>query len=178
MTQGSTVRDELHTLTLDDVTPTQLQSAIGKVYIGPVAEIGTQNDCIQIVDAFRAVHTPTMGQSIPGTAEIFSDTAPDSDVFTVHKPSAGEVYQLNAAQLVNAHAAAPSTVALVLVNASGATVAISKVENASPSAVNPRYAFGTRSRITYDNTVWLGAIVESGTATDQTVSVASIKVVQ
>ena len=79
---------------------------------------------------------------------------------------------------MNAHAATPSTVALVLTNAAGASVVISKVENAAPSAVTPRLAFGTRSRITYDDTVWLGAIVESGTATDQTVSVASIKVVQ
>jgi len=178
MTQGSAVRDELHTLTLEEVTPAQFKTAIGKVFIGPVAEISTQDDCIQIVKSFQAVHTPTMGQSIPGSATIISETAPDSDVFTVHKPSSNEVYQLNAAQLVNAHAAAPATVALVLVNAAGEIVTISKVENASPSAVTPRYAFGTRSRITYDDTVWLGAIVESGTATDQTVSIAAIKVVQ
>jgi len=175
---GSTVRDELHTLTLEDVTGEQFKTAIGKVYLGPVSEIATQDDCIQMVKAFQAVHTPTMGQSIPGSATIERVTAPDSDVFTVHKPASNEVYQLNAAQLVNAHAAAPATVSLVLVNADGTFVTISKVENASPSAVTPRYAFGTRSRITYDDTVWLGAIVESGTATDQTVSIASIKVVQ
>ena len=177
-THGSTVRDELHTLTLDDVTPAQLKTAVGKVFIGPVSEIATQVDCVSMVDAFRAVHTPTMGQSIPGTATIVAETAPDSDVFTVHKPSSNEVYQLNAAQLVNAHAATPATVALVLVNAAGELVTISKVENGPPSAVTPRSAFGTRSRITYDDTVWLGAIVESGSATDQTVSIASIQVVQ
>jgi len=177
-THGSTVRDELHTLTLEDVTPQQFQTAIGKVYIGPAQEIATQDDCIQMVKAFQAVHTPTMGQSIPGSAVIVSETAPDSDVFTVHKPGANEVYQLNAAQLVNAHAATPATVTLVLVDGAGAMVAISKVENGPPSAVNPRSAFGTRSRITYDDTVWLGAIVESGSATDQTVSIAAIKVVQ
>ena len=178
MTQGSTVRDELHTLTLEDVTPTQFKTAIGKVFIGPAQEIATQVDCVSMVDSYRAVHTPTMGQSIPGTAVIDSATAPDSNVFTVHKPSAGEVYMLNAAQLVNAHAAAPSTVSLVLVNATGEMVTISKVENASPSAVTPRYAFNTRHDITYDDQVFLGAIVESGTATDQTVSIASILVVQ
>ncbi len=178
MTQGSTVRDELHTLTLDDVTPEQLKSAIGKVFIGPVSEINTQDDCNQIVKSYRSVHTPTMGQSIPGTAVIAEETAPDSDVFTVHKPAAGEVYQLNAAQLVNAHSSAPSTVALVLVDTSDDVVTISKVENASPSSVTPRNAFSLRVPVTYDDQVFLGAIVESGTATDQTVSIASIKVVQ
>jgi ethanolamine ammonia-lyase small subunit len=177
MTQGSTVRDELHTLTLEEVTPAQFKTAIGKVYIGPAQEISTQVDCVSMVDSYRAVHTPTMGQSIPGSAEIASETAPDDNVFTVHKPAAGEVFQLNAAQLVNAHAANPSTVALLLTDGTSSVV-ISKVENAAPSAVTPRSAFGTRSRITYDNTVWIGAIVESGSDTDQTVSVASIKVVQ
>ena len=176
--RGSAVRDELHTLTLDEVTPTQFKSAIGKVFIGPVSEIATQDDCVQMVDSYRAVHTPTMGQSIPGTALITSETAPDSDVFTVHKPEAGEVFQLNAAQLVNAHAANPSTVALVLTNAAGDMAVISKVENAAPSAVTPRLGFGIRAPITYDSSVWLGAIVESGSDTDQTVSIASIKVVQ
>ena len=163
-TRGSTIRDELHTLTLDEVTPTQFKSAIGKVFLGPVSEISTQVDCVSMVDSYRAVHTPTMGQSIPGTAVIASETATDSSVYTVHKPAAGEVYKLNAAQLVNAHAAAPSTVALVLVNAAGEAVTISKVENASPSAVTPRYAFGIKADYTYDDQVFLGAIVESGTA--------------
>jgi len=177
-THGSTIRDELHTLTLEDVTPTQFKTAIGKVFIGPVAEISTQVDCVGIVDAYRAVHVPTMGQSIPGTAVITAATATDNDVFIIHKPSDGEVYELNAGQLVNAHAAAAATVTLVLTDAAGAMVAISKVENAPPSAVNPRSAFAVRGRITYDSTVWLGAIVESGTATDCTVTAASILVVQ
>ena len=177
MTQGSTVRDELHTLTLDDVTPTQFKSAIGKVYIGPVSEISTQVDCVSMVDSYRAVHTPTMGTSIPGTGIITSATAHASSVFTVHKPGAGEVFQLNAAQLVNAHAANPSTVALVMTDGTNMAV-ISKVENAAPSAVTPRLGFGVRAPITYDSNVWLGAIVESGSDTDQTVTVSSIMVVQ
>jgi hypothetical protein len=177
LTQGSTVRDELHTLQLDDVTPTQLKAAIGKVYIGPTSEISTQEDCNSIVKSYQGVHVPTMGQSIPGTAIIISDAAPDSSVFTIHKPGAGEVFQLNAAQLVNAHAATPATVALVMTNGTDMVV-ISKVENGAPSAVTPRLAFGIRAPITYDENVWIGAIVESGSATDCTVSIASIKVVQ
>lgn len=177
MTQGSTVRDELHTLTLEEVTPTQFKSAIGKVYIGPVSEIGTQVDCVGMVDAYRAVHTPTMGQSIPGTAVLTSETAPDTSVFTIHKPADGEVYELNAAQLVNAHAATPATVALVLTDGTDMAV-ISKVENGAPSAVTPRLGFAIRTPITYDSSVWLGAIVEAGSETDCTITSASILVVQ
>jgi hypothetical protein len=178
MTQGSTVRDELHTLTLDTVTPTQLKTAIGKVYIGPVSEIATQNDCNQIVTSYQSVHTPTMGASIPGTGVITEATAIDATVFTIHKPAAGETFKLNAAQLINSHGAAISTVALVFVNAGGKVVAISKVEGAAPSTAVPRYAFGIKADYTYDENTWIGAIVEVGTATDQTVSIASIKVVQ
>jgi hypothetical protein len=116
-----------------------------------------------------------MGQSIPGTAIIEDATATDGSVFTVHKPAAGEVFQLNAAQHTNANALAPSTVSLVLVNSAGATVRISQATATLPTF---SAAFGTRSRITYDDTVWLGAIVSDGTVTDQTVSIASIKVVQ
>jgi len=176
--KGSTIRDELHSLTLEDVTPTQFKTAIGKVFIGPVQEIDTQVDCVGMVEAYRAVHVPTMGQSIPGTAVITRETATDSNVFDIHKPEDGEVYELNAAQLVNVHAAAPATVALVLTNADGLVVVISKVDNGAPSAVTPRHGFAVRAPITYDSSVWLGAIVESGTATDCTVSAASILVVQ
>lgn len=169
----SQVRKELHTLTLDDLTSTQIKTAVGKVY-SDASQAGTQADAVNLVDAYRAVHVPTLGASIPGTGTISTASGVSvGDILTIHKPALGETYQLNAAQLANSGVSV-LTASLVLTDGTNSVI-ISKVENQPAAQSN---GFAVRAPFTYDNTVYLGAIVDAGTAPDADFSAASMKVVQ
>ena len=60
------VRNQIHLIKIEDLTPAQIESAAGGVYLSK-NELNNQNDTQNIVDSFRSVKVPTLGTLIPQT---------------------------------------------------------------------------------------------------------------
>jgi len=169
----SIVRDQLHTLTIDSLTQAQLKSAAGPVFLDASQE-GEQQTAVAIVDAHRAVHAPTYGVAIPGTGTINSAVGDSvGAIFTIHQPATGETFELMAADVLYT-GGPPADVILVLTDGTSYSV----VKRQQAMVGGSRMGMISRSPLFYDNSVYLGAIVEVGTANATTVTACSMKVVQ
>jgi hypothetical protein len=67
--ESNEVRNQLHTIQIENLTPAQIESAAGGVYLSR-NEQGTQLDTQCIVKSFQSVKVPTLGALIPNTCAI------------------------------------------------------------------------------------------------------------
>ena len=173
------VREQVNTLTLDDLTPIQIKSALGKTFSNQEQHADHAN-AVDLVKAYQAVHVPTLGQAIPGTGAIKTATASSvGDIVTIHQPAAGETFQLMRPKIKH-DGTGILTSSLVLTDGSNSVV-IAKIENAPAAQVN---AFGNSAKgvLQYDSNMYLGAVVDvaagGGAAGDADFAAAVMKVVQ
>jgi len=146
MTQFS-VREQLNTLTLDDLTPAQIQSALGQTYSNQEQAPDHEN-AVELVRAHRAVHAPTYGVAIPNTHTIVEKVG-DSGIIAVFTPTTNKTYVVVGASAQNLGAGS-MTVEFGLTDGSGGFV---KLAQASPSAAATEY-IGRAPTVTFDSGVY------------------------
>lgn len=99
--QGSDIRNELHTLTVGNIKPTQIETAGDKLYFS-LDSMDSQLDIQEIVDTYRAVHCPTYGQVIPYSITIANKNATNTDEQTITTALLdGKMYELIAVDFQN-----------------------------------------------------------------------------
>ena len=172
----SIIRDNLHTITTEDLTAEQIKKASGGVYLSRDAQLA-QDEIVEIVSTVKAVKTPFYGQPIPGSYAISS--APgvviDDDVI-LFTPDGNSSYRLLAVTLSNV---APSGAVLTgdLYLSDGTT----KIKLASSGSI----AFGTEggfdiakySPVFFSSELYLVGVPTTGTAPMASFKVAYCKVV-
>ena len=70
----ASVRDQLSSLTLAELTAAQTSSAGGKVFVSNNA-VMSQLEMNEIVSSWQSIHVPTYGMPIPGSGTSLSATA-------------------------------------------------------------------------------------------------------
>jgi len=164
------VRNQLHLLQTENLTPAQILSAAGGVFLSN-NELLTQQDTQDIVKTFQAVKAPTFGSSIPNTTRIVTK-AGDGGPQTILVPTVNKTYAMLAVDLVN-NGASPMTVSLGYYD--GTTFVTLNVITTAGTATG---SFTTRNAYTFDSSVFPAFIVTSGTAGDAAVSMAYSELVQ
>lgn len=169
---NNSVRDQLHLLTLDDLTQQQIKSALGKTYSNQ-GQAEDHSNAVDLVKAHQAVHAPTYGVAIPNTHTIVEKVG-DSGIIPVFTPTTNKTYTLVAASAANLGAGS-MTVVFGLTDASGGFVKLSEV---TPSAGGGSSFASRDPGITFDSGVYPAFQVTSGTAAQCTVSMAYAELVQ
>ena len=95
------IRDQIHTITTEDITAPQIKTTSGRVYLSQDA-IQEQDEIVDIVSTVRAVKVPFYGQAIPGQFEITATPGAvlDTEVNIV-SPTANQTYQILAVDVKN-----------------------------------------------------------------------------
>ncbi len=166
------VREQLNTLTLDDLTQIQIKSALGKTFSNQEQAADHEN-AVDLVKAHQAVHAPTYGVAIPNTHTIVEKVG-DSGIIKVFTPTTNKTYSLVAASAANLGAGS-MTVVFGLTDNSGGFVKLSEV---TPSAGGGSSFASRESGITFDSDVFPAFQVTSGTAAQCTVSMVYAELVQ
>jgi len=105
----SIIRDNLHTITTEDLTATQINKVSGGVYLSRDAQ-QAQDEIVDIVSTVRSVKVPFYGTPIPGTFAIAATTAAVTDEpVDIVSPTGNQTYQLLAISAQNLNAAAVAT---------------------------------------------------------------------
>jgi len=164
------VRNQIHLIKIEDLTPAQIESAAGGVYLSK-NELNNQNDTQNIVNSFRSVKVPTLGTLIPQTTAIHSIAGTGGEG-TIFVPLANKSYILLAGDCVNG-GAAPLTAVLML-HSAGKSVAL-ETQLVGPSETVP---FSQVHGVAFDSTTYPYFKVTTGTAGDATFSVAVGETVQ
>ena len=95
------IRDQLHTIQTEDLTPAQILSASGGVYLSKDAQ-DSQDEIVDIVATTKAVKSPFFGAPLPGTFEISVTPGTDTDVaVNIVSPTTNQTYELLAASAEN-----------------------------------------------------------------------------
>jgi hypothetical protein len=169
--QSNEVRNQLHTLQVENLTPAQIESAAGGVYLSR-NEDSTLLDTQSIVKSFQAVKLPTLGALIPNTCVIVSRTA-DSGILPLFTPIVNKSYVLYAADVLNS-GGVPGEINLGYTNAANDKFVTIKAIGANPGATT---AFEI-TPVFFDSGAPIGIRMTSGTASDHTVSILYGEVVQ
>jgi hypothetical protein len=105
----SDVRNQLQTLTGADISASQLSTVGGKVFTNAQ---DAQVDVHALTSWWRAIHVPTYGQPIPGSA--FAESVV-GDV-SVYAPGANESAQITALTITNNNGTTPASPNLLIGN--------------------------------------------------------------
>lgn len=89
----SQLRNQLKDITFDNITAANIQTVGGRVYADQ-ASASNVDDLVNVQSGWAAVHSPTFGQSIPGTGEWVQATVADTPASLVD-PSGNEVYEVS-----------------------------------------------------------------------------------
>ena len=165
------VREQVNTLTLDDLTAIQIKSALGKTFSNQ-EQAPDHANAVDLVKAHQAVHVPTYGVAIPGTHTIVTKPG-DSGIIPMFIPSSNKTYVMVGASVANGGVGS-ATVEMGLTDGAGSFV---KVANSSPAAGATEY-IGRAPTITFDSDVYPAFRVTSGTAATCTVSMVYAQLVQ
>ena len=165
------IRDLVHTIKSTDLTPAQIQSAFGEIFLSKDT-IENQLETQEIVAQVRMVKMPTYGVHIPNTATITRTTG-SSGTFDLVSPTSNKSYKILAIS-VESSAADPNPVQAGLYDGQSDFVAFFQGE-AIPSGVT---AIPDCQNVTFDSTIYPAAIIESGTVTDYTFRIAFAEIVQ
>jgi len=106
----SEIRNQLKSQSLGAVAPSSLLQVGGQIFPDDSA-IGNMLDFQQIVEAFRSVHQPSFGSSIPGTNAVAQGTGQGAVLSTSND---NEVFRIDSIFLNNSGGAAPITAILKL----------------------------------------------------------------
>jgi hypothetical protein len=89
----SSIRDALQGQTLDGFNPSQFEAQGGMIYYS-LDSAPNQIDVCSLVDTFRSIHLPSLGQFIPQSGEFVSATVADTPAKLVG-PTNNEVYRID-----------------------------------------------------------------------------------
>lgn len=101
----SEIRNQLQTLTGSAIEASQLTQVGGKVFTNAQ---DAQGDFMQLVSWWQAIHVPTYGQPIPGTAFTINHAGDGA----VYAPGVNETGVINGLFITNGDPANPATVTL------------------------------------------------------------------
>ena len=166
------IRDLVHTIKSADLTPAQIESAFGEIYLSKDT-ITNQMESQEIVQQFQSVKCPTYGAHIPNTGKIVQVQG-DSGIVKIFTPEDNKSYVLLAASATNVGSGSVN-VRLGLANDSGEFVLISA---ATPTASGGVGGFDTRNVFTFDSSLYPAIEVNTGTAADVEVVMAYAELVQ
>lgn len=170
MADGYQIRDLVHTIKSADLTPSQIKSAFGEIFLSKDT-ITNQMESQEIVTQFQIVKAPTFGSSIPNSSKIVSKTG-DSGLLPIFLPESNKTYQLIAVDAVNA-GAGNITVSLGYTN--GGDFVVINTITISAGTIG---SFTTRNAYTFDSSVYPAILVTSGTAGDLVVNMAYSELIQ
>lgn len=164
------IRDLVHTIKGMDLTPAQIESAFGEIYLSRNT-LDNQLDSQEIVQQFRAVKLPTYGTHIPNTAK-YEVTAGSSGLIKLVTVEENKTYKILAASVDNAGNAAP--VRFGLQDAQSNFVAIFRNDVNAAGLT----AFSDAPGITFDSTMFPAAVIEAGDVNDFNFEIAYCELVQ
>lgn len=170
MADGTQIRDLVHTIKSKDLTPGQIESAFGEIFLSKDT-ITNQMESQEIVTQFQVVKCPTFGTPIPNTSVIVQKTG-DSGIITIYNPEVNKTYQLIGADVTNAGGSS-MTISIGLTD--GATfMSLNQVTLAGGAIGN----FNLRNAYTFDSSVYPACLVTLGTAGDAVIQMAYSEMVQ
>lgn len=164
------IRDLVHTVKSSDLTPAQIESAFGEIYLSKDT-IPNQMESQEIVQQFQSVKAPTFGCSIPNTTQIVNKPG-ENGVVAIYTPTANKTYQLIAADAENA---GTGSVTVIIGYTDGGTfVRINEITvGAGDTGI-----YNLRNAYTFDSNVYPALLVTSGTAADITVNMVFSELIQ
>lgn len=166
------IRDLVHTIKSKDLTPAQIESAFGEIFLSKDT-ISNQLESQEIVSQFQTVKVPTFGAAIPNTTVIQTRTADSGIIPIVQNIPANKTYAMLAADAVNAGSGS------VVVNLGYFDNAeFVKISEATPAASGGIGGFNLRNAFTFDSDCFPALLVTSGTASDVVVHLAYCEIVQ
>jgi len=165
------IRDLVHLIKSEDLTPAQIKSAFGEIYLSNDS-ISNQLESQEIVDQVRVVKAPFFGQHIPNTSQIAARVG-DSGIMYFFLPSANKTYEFIAADVTNTGSGSV-TVEFGVTNGAD----FIKMDVESPSAGGGQAGFDARQLRYFDSDVYPAFLVTSGTAGDVVGQLAYAEVIQ
>jgi len=105
----ASIRDQISGLTVAQLTASQLSSVGGKVFMSANA-VHDQQTAHDLVTTWRAIHVPTYGQPIPGTAFKITHLGDGA----LYAPASNESAYITAITVSNADPANPAGVTIDL----------------------------------------------------------------
>jgi len=171
----SIIRDNLHTITTEDLTGPQILTTSGQVYLSRDAQ-DSQDEIVDIVSTVRAVKSPFYGQAIPGTFEIaVASSASLDDAVNIVNPSDNQTYELISMSVQNLNPGATTDADIYLTDGSN-TVKLAFTGSIAASKTYAVPIYG--GPIFFDSGVYLTGVPRSGIALLCQFEVAYAKVVQ
>ena len=164
------IRDLVHTIKSSDLTPAQIQSAFGEIFLSKDT-ITNQLEAQEIVEQFQKVKLPTYGCSIPNTSKIVHKVG-DSGILPLFTPEANKTYQLICADVENAGGGS-ATIVFGYTDG-GSFIQINTVSLAGGATGS----FNLRNAYTFDSSVFPAVLITNGTAADCTINLAYSELVQ
>ncbi|AXH78633.1 MAG: hypothetical protein [Circular genetic element sp.] len=165
----STIRDALQGQTLDGFDPSQFESQGGMIYYS-LDSAPNQIDICTLVDTFRSMHLPSLGQFIPQSGEFVEETVADTPQSLI-KPINNQVFKVDTIGVQNGSLGALT-----------ATVSIKQPLPGSGEVIiaNESVAAGTTKTVSLQNPIYLDSNAElSVVATGSlTFTIYAYKVVQ
>ena len=158
MTNGTQIRDLVHTIKSKDLTPGQIESGFGEIFLSKDT-ITNQMESQEIVAQMQVVKVPTFGSSIPNTTRIVTKVG-DSGIVPLFVPEANKTYQLIGSDVANTGSGSMNVV-LGLYNGTN-FMQLNQITVAS-SATG---IFNTRNAYTFDSGVYPAVLITIGTASD------------
>jgi len=100
------IRDQIHTITTEDITGPQIKTTSGRVYLSKDS-LSEQDEIVEIVATVQAVKVPFYGAPIPGTFAIAVTPGEIlGQAVDIVSPTTNQTYQLIAINAENLNAAA------------------------------------------------------------------------
>ena len=170
MTDGTQIRDLVHTIKSKDLTPGQIESAFGEIYLSKDT-ITNQMEAQEIVTQFQVVKAPTFGATIPNTTAIAQVTA-DSGLIAILVPTINKTYVLLGVDAIN-NGLGSISVSFGYSNG-GDFVTLNQITLATTETGT----FNTRNAYTFDSSCYPTILVTNGAAADLTVQMVYAELVQ
>ena len=165
------IRDLVHTVKSTDLTPTQIGSAFGEIFLSKDT-LENQLETQEIVDQFRSVKLPTYGQHIP-CKTIVTDVPGAAGLVKLMSAETNTVYKILALSADNAGNVTGLRVGLT--DSGATTLSCVFVGDVAATTVTP---IPDMIGITFDIDSVPAILVTSGSPDDITINFAYCEVVQ
>jgi len=167
------IRDLLHTVTVGNLTPAQIEASGEGVFLSKDA-LASAKQSIEIVQHWQKIHAPAYGAPIPNTS-VVSVVTGDSGILPVGGviPGANKTYLCTGADMLNN---GTGTLSASLGLSDGVNfVTLAKI---SSLGAGGQGAFDMPANVYFDSSVYLAFLITSGTAAEAGLQAAYTEVVQ
>ncbi len=164
------IRDLVHLVKSEDLTPAQIKQAFGEIYLSKDT-IQNQLESQEIVEQARTVKAPFYGQHIPNTAQIV-ELIGDSGIQAFFTPEANKTYEFIAADALNSGG---SNVDVAFGLTDGVLFVQLDNQVVLGAGQNP---FAAQALRYFDSNVYPAMLVLSGTGSDVIGQLAYAEVIQ